>query len=245
MKYRALTGILILMIPATAGRPARAADAVPPPACPTPPGAQPLGPDPNVSLVRREPVSPSNQRVEIAVEYPDPIMADGGEARSSAVTLTVNCLSSRARLEFTRYFRSACLTDEFLLTDGSPAWSRGEPGSVEAQVIAGVCARDPTPQSPPPVSPPSLRRRISAAAPAGLFETQFLASSDQTESEKAAAAVRALLPGAAISVYPAAVDGRQVYRAVVTGLADRGAAVAVCERLRAQGRACFVRPIRR
>jgi len=49
------------------------------------------------------------------------------------------------------------------------------------------------------------------------------------------------MAGKGKKVVPVTVDGRTFYRTFVTGFASQDAAKALCDRLKAAGRTCFVR----
>ncbi len=99
------------------------------------------------------------------------------------------------------------------------------------------------PVTSPPESPPPATG--GAAASGASAVVQIAAAPSEADARKTlagpAAQRMATTPGLAFRVDPAMVAGRQVYRAVVAGFADRGAAKSWCLALRQAGGACFVR----
>jgi hypothetical protein len=94
--------------------------------------------------------------------------------------------------------------------------------------------------SRPPVAPVA-----AAALPPGAGWVQIGAYSSSALAEKGWSDVAQLAPAAMTGkgrkVEPVLKDGKTLYRAYVTGFAGRDAARAFCDKLRAGGKACFVK----
>jgi hypothetical protein len=100
--------------------------------------------------------------------------------------------------------------------------------------------------------PATARPQQVAAAPGGAFaqpavgaDVQIGAFSSEAQADAAWSAAAAAAPGAVAGhgkrVLPLTRDGATLYRTFITGFASRDAAQAVCDRLHAAGRSCFVR----
>ena len=117
-------------------------------------------------------------------------------------------------------------------------------------------APKPTPSkavSPPAakVVPPKPEPKAAAAAPApaakatGVAAVQIGAFSSQALADKGWNDAAAIAPGAAAgkgkSVEKVDKDGKTLFRTQVTGFASRADATAFCDKLKAAGKACFVK----
>jgi hypothetical protein len=84
-----------------------------------------------------------------------------------------------------------------------------------------------------------------AQATTGAAEVQIGAFSSQAQADEGWSAAAAAAPGAMAGrgkkVVPLDRDGSTLYRTSITGFASRDAAQALCDRLKAAGRTCFVR----
>ena len=103
-----------------------------------------------------------------------------------------------------------------------------------------------------PVAKAPPRRPKAAAAPApaakpagggsavqiGAFSSQALADKGWSD---AAGVAPGLAAGKGKSVEKVDKDGKTLFRTQVTGFADRAAATAFCDKLKAAGKACFVK----
>jgi hypothetical protein len=121
-------------------------------------------------------------------------------------------------------------------------------------------AKTPAAGPPPPVLteiPPTAPQPLTTAAAkaakelpqpahgASPFAVQVGASPSQDDAKGLLAKVQKkfaeALKGFKTDVQTAQVDGKTVYRAVVTGFAGQGDALNLCDQLKAGGQACFVR----
>jgi hypothetical protein len=100
----------------------------------------------------------------------------------------------------------------------------------------------------PPLAPAVASAAVEtsgAAPPPGAGWVQIGAFSSSALAEKGWSDVAALAPagmaGKGRRVEALAKDGKTLYRAYVTGFSSRDAALAFCERLKAAGKACFVK----
>ncbi|HXQ17895.1 MAG TPA: SPOR domain-containing protein [Caulobacteraceae bacterium] len=100
------------------------------------------------------------------------------------------------------------------------------------------------PPPPPTITPPPVAT-AGAAPAAGTGWVQIGAFSSAALAEKGWGDVAALAPagmaGKGRKVEPVSKDGKTFYRTYVTGFAGRDAAQAFCDRLKAAGKACFVK----
>jgi cell division protein FtsN len=83
------------------------------------------------------------------------------------------------------------------------------------------------------------------APAAGPAEVQIGAFSSPSQADQGWSGAAGIAPGPMAGkgkkVVPVTVDGRTLYRTFVTGFASHDAAQALCDRLKAAGRTCFVR----
>ena len=98
------------------------------------------------------------------------------------------------------------------------------------------------------VKPAKTLKVAKAAAPAsdsGSAEVQIGAFSSQAKADQGWSAAAGVAPGAMAGrgkkVVAVSVDGRTLYRTSITGFSSRDSAQALCARLQAAGRTCFVR----
>ncbi|WP_309604625.1 SPOR domain-containing protein [Phenylobacterium sp.] len=143
-----------------------------------------------------------------------------------------------------RDFRRPLLPGRIVAKAPEPA----KPGP--RQVI--VASANPAGADPQPTKAARTAARpaqaISGPAPqsgSSLVAVQVGASPDPADAKGLLARVQRRFPedlrGRAGNVAIAQVDGRTVHRALITGFASTGEAIALCERLKAGGQACFVR----
>jgi hypothetical protein len=96
----------------------------------------------------------------------------------------------------------------------------------------------PEPKAAAPAPAPAAKSAGVAAVQIGAFSSQALADKGWTDAV-------ALAPGAAAgkgkSVEKVDKDGKTLFRTQVTGFASRPAATAFCDKLKAAGKACFVK----
>jgi hypothetical protein len=109
--------------------------------------------------------------------------------------------------------------------------------------------------APPPVAKPApakpeakaaaLAPAPAAKAPAGVAAVQIGAFSSQALADKGWSDAAAIAPGASAGkgkfVEKVDKDGKTLFRTQVTGFASRADAVAFCDKLKAAGKACFVK----
>jgi hypothetical protein len=104
--------------------------------------------------------------------------------------------------------------------------------------------RDAPPRSPK-LAKASAPPVASTPAAAGPTDVQIGAFSSAAQADAAWSAAAAAAPGAMAGhgkrVAPLTRDGATLYRAFITGFASRDDAKALCDRLRAAGRSCFLR----
>jgi cell division protein FtsN len=114
--------------------------------------------------------------------------------------------------------------------------------SLTDDAMAQKPAAPKTPPAPPTITPPAP---VAAAPPSGGDWVQIGAFSSSALADKGWSDVAALAPagmsGKGRRVEPVSKDGKTFYRTYVTGFASRDAAQAFCDRLKAAGKACFVK----
>jgi hypothetical protein len=132
--------------------------------------------------------------------------------------------------------------------------------AVKEPAKPAKAARQPPPGPPPVVlseSPPSGPQPLTTAAAkaakalptaakgASPYAVQVGASPSEDDAKGILGKLQKKFPdvltGFKAEVQTAQVDGKTVYRAVVTGFAGQGDASMLCDRLKAGGQACFVR----
>jgi cytoskeletal protein RodZ len=101
------------------------------------------------------------------------------------------------------------------------------------------------PKATPPAAPEPKAAPAPAAKVGGAAAVQIGAFSSQALADKGWNAAVALEPGAAAGkgkdVEKVAKDGKTLFRTQVTGFASRADAAKFCDRLKAAGKACFVK----
>jgi len=136
-------------------------------------------------------------------------------------------------------------------TAGEPTFAPGleQPAPRPApQAGLQVQTVDPSPVNPVPQAQAPRAVAAAPAAPAavaggamvqiGAYSTSALADRGYGEI---AAAFPGHMAGKAKRIEPLSVDGRTLYRGLVSGFADRAAAETFCDTLKASGRTCLVR----
>lgn len=113
---------------------------------------------------------------------------------------------------------------------------------------AKAVAAKPAPAKPAPATPGPTKAAAAAPAPAakhGVAAVQIGAFSSQALADKGWSDATAIAKGAAAgkgkSVEKVAKDGHTLFRTQVTGFASRADAAAFCAKLKAAGKACFVK----
>jgi cell division protein FtsN len=104
----------------------------------------------------------------------------------------------------------------------------------------------PAPKATATAKSPTAAKSIAAAkAPAGGFAVQIGAFSSETQADKSWDSAAGLAPGDMAGkgkhVAQTAKDGATLYRVAITGFGTRASAEAMCAKLVAAGRTCFVR----
>jgi hypothetical protein len=119
--------------------------------------------------------------------------------------------------------------------------------------VAPPAAKAPAPAKPEAAKPAAKAEAKAekpappapAAGKAGGAAVQIGAVSSQALADKAWSDAAAIAPGAAAgkgkSIEKVDKDGKTLFRVQVTGFADRPAATAFCDKLKAAGKACFVK----
>jgi hypothetical protein len=95
----------------------------------------------------------------------------------------------------------------------------------------------PPPQPTPPPAPPP-RKTVSKAG------VQVAASDSESEAKTLASKARRLMPnggGLSATAVKANVNGRTVYRAMVSGFSSKGEAAAACQTMKSRGQDCLLR----
>jgi hypothetical protein len=99
--------------------------------------------------------------------------------------------------------------------------------------------------APPKAEAKAAAAPVPAAKVAGVAAVQIGAVSSQALADKAwsdaAAAAPGLAAGKGKNVEKVDKDGKTLFRVQVTGFADRASASAFCDKLKAAGKACFVK----
>ncbi len=116
-----------------------------------------------------------------------------------------------------------------------------------ADEIGDFLDKPPAAKAAKPVKPITVAKAEtpSAASAGGAAEVQIGAFSSAAQADQgwsgAAGVAPGLMAGKGKKVVPVTVDGKTLYRTFVTGFASHDAAQALCDRLKAAGRTCFVR----
>jgi cell division protein FtsN len=107
-----------------------------------------------------------------------------------------------------------------------------------------------TPPSPPPIGPPTISPpppplATAAAPPPGAAWVQIGAFSSSALADKGWGDIVMLAPAAMAGkgkkVEALSKEGKTLYRAYITGFSGRDSAQAFCDKLKAAGKACFVK----
>jgi hypothetical protein len=212
-----------------------------------------------VALTRVEPQPPSNWRLTVHIEtfgVSDPLIP-----ASSDLQFFANCPSRRFHVERIENFTENGDRGGQSTTFGGSEWTEARAGSLEARIVDAVCAPRTAateiapPEAPPvlPAPPPAPPAAIAAASPrdvspanhaSGRARVQLFAGATRDIAERFAAALPARAPlanGRPVSVEPATVRGRMVYRVVLGGLPSDSDAARLCAQFKASGQDCFVR----
>jgi hypothetical protein len=135
----------------------------------------------------------------------------------------------------------------------APAPKPAAPGAVTTTIAKAVA---PAPMKTPPVkekpaAPAKEKAAVAAPTPAakpavtGAAAVQIGAFSSQTLANKGWSDAAGVAPGMAAgkgkSVEKVDKDGKTLFRTQVTGFASRADATAFCDKLKAAGKACFVK----
>jgi len=131
----------------------------------------------------------------------------------------------------------------------APALRPSIPAAAPPAAIPTPKAAAPVAKTPPPAA--KVEKPVAKAAPApaakaaGVAAVQIGAFSSQALADKGWNDAAALAPGQAAgkgkSVEKIEKDGHTLFRTQVTGFASRDAASAFCAKLKAAGKACFVK----
>jgi cytoskeletal protein RodZ len=125
-----------------------------------------------------------------------------------------------------------------------PPVAKAPPPAPKVEKAAALPAAKPAPAKPEATAEAKTAAEPAAKA-AGVAAVQIGAFSSQALADKGWNDAAALAPGAAAgkgkSVEKVDVNGKTLFRTQVTGFASRTAATAFCDRLKAAGKACFVK----
>ena len=126
----------------------------------------------------------------------------------------------------------------------TPKAEAPKPAPAPAKVEAPAPKPAPVKAAPTP-APAKVEPAPAAKAAAGGAVVQIGAVSSQALADKAWSDAAAIAPGAAAgkgkNVEKVDKDGKTLFRVQVTGFGDRAAATAFCDKLKAAGKACFVK----
>jgi hypothetical protein len=115
-----------------------------------------------------------------------------------------------------------------------------------AEAPAAPALAEPTPAAPKPAAPNSAAPKHVSPAPSGGYVVQIGAFSSSALADKSWSAVAGLAPrdmagkGKRVAQVTKS-DGTTLYRTAITGFGTREDAQALCAKLTAAGRTCFVR----
>jgi len=119
------------------------------------------------------------------------------------------------------------------------------PAKAEPPKSAPVAKAAPPPAAKPGPARAAAAGPVPAAKATGVAAVQIGAFSSQALADKGWSDATALAPGAAAgkgkSVEKVDKDGKTLFRTQVTGFASRAEAAAFCDKLKAAGKACFVK----
>ncbi|HEY3948549.1 SPOR domain-containing protein [Phenylobacterium sp.] len=130
-----------------------------------------------------------------------------------------------------------------VIAKAEPPPAKVAPPAAKAPAPAKTEAAKPAPKAEAKAGKPAAP--APAASKAGGAAVQIGAVSSQALADKAWSDAAAVAPGAAAgkgkSIEKVDKDGKTLFRVQVTGFADRAAATAFCDKLKAAGKACFVK----
>jgi hypothetical protein len=119
------------------------------------------------------------------------------------------------------------------------------PRPKSADEIGDLLDKSPAAKPAKPVRTVTAAKADAPPAAPGPAEVQIGAFSSPAQADQGWSGAAGIAPGAMAGkgkkVVPITVDGRILYRTFVTGFASHDAAQALCDRLKAAGRTCFVR----
>jgi cytoskeletal protein RodZ len=122
-----------------------------------------------------------------------------------------------------------------------------KPAPVKVEKAPAPVAAKPAPAKPEakPAKPEAKAASTPSAKASGVAFVQIGAVSSQALADKAWSDAAAIAPGAAAgkgkNIEKVDVNGKTLFRVQVTGFASREAATAFCDKLKAAGKACFVK----
>ncbi len=214
---------------------------------------------------------PRGFSAQISAETLDPAIGAQDLVLSWSIPVNVDCDKRLVRLgAMTGYPSRDLRSAPRAVRDPDGSWVAPSPGAPLGAVLRALCDRDfkrpligasarvasqtakppkdsaaPAPE-PKPVTPkpaPALRR--PAAPGSGSVAVQVGASPSLPDAKGIVAKLQKKhagdLGGLTADVATAQVDGKTIYRAVITGFHAAAEATALCEKLKADGQACFVR----
>jgi cell division septation protein DedD len=218
----------------------------------SPAAAIAVGSDMVVSIARFgtfDPTSGTVKDVTLRGEAISPKFSDLIRGRSTMVSMDVDCDKLMILIHQTDVYPQTNLVGTARVLPGSKQWIKPVGTAYLADTVTAVCkAKGPgamqaaAPSPPPRPQPPApVANRTEATG----IEVQIVATGSAEAAEAALNSVRSALPdqtrphGSRIQAIE--VGGKTVYRALFTGFANREMAMALCNTLRASGRACLVR----
>ncbi len=141
----------------------------------------------------------------------------------------------------------------------APAEALAPPSKpVKTASIDSILASTPAVAKPTPAAPPAkaaAKTALASAKPAATadkpsdktagFVVQIGAFSSQIQADKSWESAAGVAPGAMVGkgkhIAPMSKDGATLYRVAITGFDNRAQAQALCAKLSAAGKTCFVR----
>jgi SPOR domain len=221
---------------------------------PPPAEAQPQDPAAGLQIYKSEdgqPYSPDQKTVRFAPppEQPEARPQPGPPAPAIVVTQAAAAASAPALRPSIPAQPPVAATPAPPATAEIPA-SKPLPSpapKAEAPAAKAVAAK-PAPAKPGPAKPGPTKAAAATPAPAaehGVAAVQIGAFSSQALADKgwsdAAAIAKGAVAGKGKSIEKVDKDGHTLFRTQVTGFASRADAAAFCARLKAAGKACFVK----
>lgn len=224
-----------------------------------------IGPSAVTAITASSPLGqPRGFTAQISAETLDPMIGAQDLVLSWSIPVDVDCDKSQVRLgAMTGYPARDLHTAPRIVRDPDPNWVTPSPAAPLGAVLRALCDRDfkrpllggavrQTAAAKPPKAPTKAPEPASApasvakAAPAAAgLAVQVGASPSQPDAKRLMGKVQKTfagdLGGLSSDVVTAEVDGKTVYRAVITGFHASPEATALCEKLKAGGQACFVR----